>query len=977
MKIRKLGEDVGLACDELIVTGYVSDDDLLTLYNACLALVLPSLHEGFGLPALEAMQCGKAVLAANSSSLPEVVGRRDALFDPRDDAAIAAALRHVMEDDAFRAELERHGPAQAAKFSWDNSAQRAIAAVEMAVEKFKQSKPRQPAAERKRMAFVSPLPPDRSGLSDYCAELLAALHAFYEIDTIVDQPLVSGECVVANHRQLDFEWFRTHFGEYDRILYHFGNSPLQRSMFELLELAPGSVVLHDFYLSEIQNDRGHSIFLRALKESHGYRAVLDGFTSPGKAINIYPTNLAVIQNSVGVIVHREVLRQLANQWYGAETSQEWILIPHLRSSVQVSDEQRADARKLLCLPADSSLICSFGTLEPMKLNDRLIKAFLTSKLAKDPKVHLIFVGEIHDGEFGRKLWDMISGSWIEDRIRITGWADPEIYRAYLKAADFAIQLRGLSRGESSRTIFDCMSHGLATVVNANGAMAEFDRTGVLALDDVFDDDELTEALERLAQDYGLRKEIGARAQDIVRTWHAPSRCAALYFKAIEGFYASDANQVGGLVRKLSAAPLTAVDVKTLSSTLSRNFPPQPRLRQLLVDVSVIAVEDLKTGIQRVVRAILRHWLMNPPRGWSVEPVYTRPEQPGYWYARQFTCAFLEIDASWATDEKVDAWQGDTFIGLDLHPGIVPVQKALEAWYRFGVEVRFVVYDLLPVLRPEYFRDRASETHSGWLATVTSFAGAVCISQSVAGELRNWCDARTGPRSIPFVIDWFHLGADIGMSVPSLGMTGDEKLSLSRMRRVSTFLMVGTVEPRKGHRQALDAFEILWGNGIEANLVIVGKPGWKTDDFIKRVKEHPELANRLFWHDNATDEFLEQLYSLSHCLLVASEGEGFGLPLIEAAHQGLPIIARDLPVFKEVAREHAFYFNGLEPEDLATAVTEWLKLYEARSHIQSSGISWLTWTQSAEMLLARLGIRAPPEDVNPSRPPRESPPRGTP
>ena len=242
LKIQKLGQDAGLAREELIVTGYVSDDDLLTLYNACLVFVLPSLHEGFGLPALEAMQCGKAVLAANSSSLPEVVGRRDALFDPRDDAAITTALKQVMEDDAFRAELERHGPTQAAKFSWDNSAQRAIAAIERAVEKLKQSKPRQRAAERKRLAFVSPLPPERSGISDYSAQLLPALHAFYEIDTIVDQRLVSGKAVDAKYRQLDFEWFRTHFGEYDRILYHLGNSPLQRRMFVLLEIRlPGSL----------------------------------------------------------------------------------------------------------------------------------------------------------------------------------------------------------------------------------------------------------------------------------------------------------------------------------------------------------------------------------------------------------------------------------------------------------------------------------------------------------------------------------------------------------------------------------------------------------------------------------------------------------------------------------------------------------------------------------------------------------------
>jgi glycosyltransferase involved in cell wall biosynthesis len=270
----------------------------------------------------------------------------------------------------------------------------------------------------------------------------------------------------------------------------------------------------------------------------------------------------------------------------------------------------------------------------------------------------------------------------------------------------------------------------------------------------------------------------------------------------------------------------------------------------------------------------------------------------------------------------------------------------------------------------YFRDGASETHSGWLAAVSSFTGAVCISQSVARELRDWCDAHTEPRSIPFVLDWFHLGADIEMSVPSLGMTGDEERSLRCVRGIPTFLMVGTVEPRKGHQQALGAFEILWRRGIEAKLVIVGRPGWKTEAFVERVKEHPELGNRVFWHKNATDEYLKQIYSVSTSLIAASEGEGFGLPLIEAAQHGLPIIARDLPVFREVAGEHAFYFKGLRPDDLATALTEWLKLYKAKSHIQSSGMNWLTWAQSSEILLARLGIGHSTEDTNLSEPPKE-------
>jgi glycosyltransferase involved in cell wall biosynthesis len=85
------------------------------------------------------------------------------------------------------------------------------------------------------------------------------------------------------------------------------------------------------------------------------------------------------------------------------------------------------------------------------------------------------------------------------------------------------------------------------------------------------------------------------------------------------------------------------------------------------------------------------------------------------------------------------------------------------------------------------------------------------------------------------------------------------------------------------------------------------------------------------------------------LIAASEGEGFGLPLIEAARHKLPIMARDIPVFREVAGEHAFYFAGERPEALAQAVKEWLTLYHKGKHPKSDAMPWLTWAQSAERL----------------------------
>ncbi|MDR9778211.1 glycosyltransferase, partial [Rhizobium hidalgonense] len=141
----------------------------------------------------------------------------------------------------------------------------------------------------------------------------------------------------------------------------------------------------------------------------------------------------------------------------------------------------------------------------------------------------------------------------------------------------------------------------------------------------------------------------------------------------------------------------------------------------------------------------------------------------------------------------------------------------------------------------------------------------------------------------------------------------------------TFLMVGTLEPRKRQLQALLAFERLWAQGYTVSLVIVGKYGWNVDFLVEMLSDHPELNRHLFWFAQTSDEFLEKLYATSSCLIAASSGEGFGLPIIEAAQHGIPIIARDIPVFREIASDHAYYFKGNSAIALAKCITDWLDL----------------------------------------------------
>ncbi len=111
---------------DVILTGYVADEDLPALYRAARAFVYPSLFEGFGLPPLEAMACGTPVVTSDVSSLPEVAGDAALLIDPNDEQALANALVEITRDERLRAELREKGIAQAKKFAWRDVAEKTL-----------------------------------------------------------------------------------------------------------------------------------------------------------------------------------------------------------------------------------------------------------------------------------------------------------------------------------------------------------------------------------------------------------------------------------------------------------------------------------------------------------------------------------------------------------------------------------------------------------------------------------------------------------------------------------------------------------------------------------------------------------------------------------------------------------------------------------------------------------------------------------
>jgi len=121
---RELARESG----RVVLTGFVSDEELVRLYSGAELFLFPSLAEGFGFPVLEAMACGAPVVSSDRTSLPELVGDAGVLVDPGDEAAVAAACERVLGDEAFAAGLRERGLERAARYSWDTCAAATVAA---------------------------------------------------------------------------------------------------------------------------------------------------------------------------------------------------------------------------------------------------------------------------------------------------------------------------------------------------------------------------------------------------------------------------------------------------------------------------------------------------------------------------------------------------------------------------------------------------------------------------------------------------------------------------------------------------------------------------------------------------------------------------------------------------------------------------------------------------------------------------------
>jgi glycosyltransferase involved in cell wall biosynthesis len=343
----EVARQAGVGGDELVFTGRVDDQQLIGLYTLCKLFVFPSFHEGFGLPALEAMACGAPVIGSNVSSLPEVIGLEAALFDPRDVDAMSALIGRVLSDDGFRMELVEHSLKRVRDFSWEATARKALEGFE-ALHRTRRDAERAPRlGARPRLAYVADLPPVDTASARRAAALLPELGRRYDIELITDQPKVEAPWLTANFPVRSRSWFQANGARFDRIVYDLGTCA---GALALMESHPGLVLAETLFAEDTREDLDETGFRAWLCTTQGYDAArLAAAGGRAAAAGAFPLLLPALEAAVGVVLLTERARREALDWFDADTVSGWPALDLSQPSAQAAADALAEALEAAAL----------------------------------------------------------------------------------------------------------------------------------------------------------------------------------------------------------------------------------------------------------------------------------------------------------------------------------------------------------------------------------------------------------------------------------------------------------------------------------------------------------------------------------------------------------------------------------------------------------------------------------------------------
>lgn len=384
-----------------------------------------------------------------------------------------------------------------------------------------------------------------------------------------------------------------------------------------------------------------------------------------------------------------------------------------------------------------------------------------------------------------------------------------------------------------------------------------------------------------------------------------------------------------------------------SAAATASSPAQRRLQRYLRRV-FDAGRDLLSALAADQPAVRR--FLYAPRtqfglAWLIERGVLRPLRAlRQWRTRA-------VPATQGRSQALPVTPGDLLLLIDSTWNC-DIWRSVSAFRQQGGKAVAVVYDLIPLTHPQFCDAGHIANFSRWLRdSVQQVDGYIGISRTVQQSLEDFLQREYPQQAARLPLDHFLLGGDFAYHAGETDSVRDALRSALSAR--PAYLMVSTVEPRKNHAYLLDAFEQLWARGVDVSLVIVGRTGWKVEALMRRIRNHPEYGRRLQHWSDLNDAELACCYQQARCLVFPSIVEGFGLPIVESLAQGLPVLASDTPIHREIGAQQIGYFDLARPADLAERIEaiEREGLPDALKVAES--YRWLSWRDSSRQLLERV------------------------
>lgn len=378
-------------------------------------------------------------------------------------------------------------------------------------------------------------------------------------------------------------------------------------------------------------------------------------------------------------------------------------------------------------------------------------------------------------------------------------------------------------------------------------------------------------------------------------------------------------------RTLAGVPAPPASAPAHPPLIDGHFNPMI-LRQrptLLLDVTpTFRQPQAGGGIPRSVRALAR---VGIETGLALPVVIKNGRLYSYY-------AHAELEG------PLDLRPDDVYAVIDVYwYHLEDYANIIESARSAGARVAMLLYDILPLRHPSLYPVEVPRTFElGLRRFLAASDYCVSISKSTQEDIADYLREIDFPQRAHLALRYFHLGLHPGMET-----SGDVRARIASVfDSGATFLAVGTIEPRKGYSVALDACDLAWTRGEDFRFVIIGRYGWRSLAIRDRILGHPEFNRRLFWFSDANDGELAHAYARCIALLQCSVAEGFGLPLLEAARMGAPVIASDLPVFKEIGQSKLTYFEVGDAASLAAAMLHYLAARPSGVRLE-----WSTWTDA--------------------------------